>query len=131
MVRKRKPNDPRGKWAKEMKRYFTVEDIQFYWSLAKCKSRLGLLAVERLRFYASNAGNTSSIPGQGTRELGSHVPCGTTQKKTNQDHNYSSFFHPFDWQNLKPNSKYKRGCKSRCLLYIASSFNHSEKQLGT
>ena len=80
MVRKRKPNDPRGKWAKEMKRYFIVENIQFYWSLAKCKSRLGFLAAQRLRFYASNAGNTSSIPGQGTGELGSHMPCGTAPK---------------------------------------------------
>lgn len=129
MVRKRKPNDPRGKWAKEMK-ILIIEDIQFYWSLAKCKSTLGLLAVERLRFYASNAGNTSSIPGQGTGERGSHVPCGTASQKTNQDHNYSFFFHPFDWQNLKSNSKHKRGCKSRYLLYIANSFNHNEKQLG-
>lgn len=64
---------------------------------------------------------------------GTGIPCAMwySPKKPNQDHNYSSFFHPFDWQNLKPNSKYKRGCKSRYLLYIASSFNHTEKQLGT
>ena len=47
---------------------------------SKCKSRLGFLAAQRLRFYASNAGNTSSIPGQGTGELGSHMPCGTAPK---------------------------------------------------
>ena len=70
MVRKRKPNDPRGKWAKEMK-ILISKDIQFYWSLAKCKSTMGLLAVERLRFYASNAGASGLIVGQETR---SHMP---------------------------------------------------------